>query len=222
MDKTNLDALYQQRFPREELARKAAIWRVLCEDFFQRYIPADATVLDLACGYGEFINNIEAANKLAVDLNPDSRDQLSGDVRFEQIGALDIGQALRDEADVVFTSNFLEHLADKSELEALLAQVRAVLRPGGRFMIMGPNLRYLPGQYWDFYDHSLGLTHLSLCEALQIHGFSIEQCIGRFLPYTTKGALPTHPALVRLYLRLPFCWPLLGKQFFIAASVDGQ
>ncbi len=222
MDKNKLEALYQQRFPEEELARKAAIWKVLCEAYFQRYIPRESTVLDLACGYGEFINHIQAARKLAVDLNPDSPSHLAADVHFEQRGALEIGEDLAGQADVVFTSNFLEHLADKRELEALLAQVRTVLRPGGRFIIMGPNLRYLPGEYWDFYDHSLGLTHLSLSEALQLSGFSVEHCIGRFLPYTTKGALPTHPSLVRWYLRFPVAWKLLGKQFFIVAErADG-
>ena len=55
-------------------------------------------------------------------------------------------------------------------------------------MIMGPNLRYLPGEYWDFYDHHLGLTHASLCEILAIKGFQIERCVDRFLPYTTQGA----------------------------------
>jgi len=37
------------------------------------------------------------------------------------------------------------------------------------------------------------------------------------LPYTTQGALPTHPLLVKAYLKLPLVWPLLGKQFFIVA-----
>jgi hypothetical protein len=118
---------------------------------------------------------------------------------------------------VVFTSNFLEHLPDKAALEQLLDQVLLSLKPGGRYLIMGPNLLYLPGQYWDFYDHHLGLTHLSLCEALALRGFEIEQCVDRFLPYTTQGALPTHPALVRAYLAFPPAWKFFGKQFFIVA-----
>ncbi len=49
-------------------------------------------------------------------------------------------------------------------------------------------------------------------------GFQIDKCIARFLPYTTQGALPTHPLLVRAYLALPFVWRFFGKQFFIVAS----
>ena len=217
MDQSELAALYRNRFPEEDLARKAAIWQVLCRDYFQRFVRPDAAVVDLACGYGEFINHIEAGEKIAVDLNADARDHLSPDVRFEQLSATAIAPLLAGSADVVFTSNFLEHLPDRDALEQLLDQVLAVLKPGGLFMILGPNLRYLPGAYWDFYDHTLGLTHLSLSEALVLRGFRVETCIDRFLPYTTRGALPTHPALVRIYLRVPPVWRLLGKQFFIVA-----
>jgi hypothetical protein len=64
----------------------------------------------------------------------------------------------------------------------------------------------------------LGLTHLSLNEALQLKGFNVEICVDRFLPYTTQGALPTHPALVWLYLKIPIAWRFFGKQFFIVAK----
>ncbi len=217
MDERDLAQLYRRRFPEQELARKAAIWQVVCEHYFQRYIEAQDTVVDLACGYGEFINHVSAREKIAIDLNPDAATHLSGDVRFEHSSAMDVGRILNGGADVVFTSNFLEHLPDKAALEELLEQVLVALRPGGRFLVMGPNLRYLPGQYWDFYDHSLGLTHLSLCEVLAMKGFQLHSCVDRFLPYTTRGALPTHPALVRLYLRFPPVWRLLGKQFFIVS-----
>ena len=55
---------------------------------------------------------------------------------------------------MVFTSN-LQHLPDKATLELLLDQALLAMKPGGRLLILGPNLRYLPGQYWDFYDHHL-------------------------------------------------------------------
>jgi SAM-dependent methyltransferase len=120
-------------------------------------------------------------------------------------------------ADVVFTSNFLEHLPDKNILDEFLDQVLIALKPGGIYIVLGPNLRYLPGRYWDFYDHHLGLTHLSLSEALQLKGFVIETCIDRFLPFTTQGALPAHPWIVRLYLKFPLAWRFWGAQFLIVA-----
>jgi len=33
----------------------------------------------------------------------------------------------------------------------------------------------------------------------------------------TKSALPKHPALVRLYIRLPPLWRLMGGQFVVVA-----
>ena len=190
----------------------------ICREFLQRYIKTSDTVVDVACGYGEFLNNILANKKIAVDLNSDALKYLSSDVEFHQCKATDLGSVIAGTADAVFTSNFLEHLPDKKTLDEFLDQVMAALKPGGKYIILGPNLRYLPGQYWDFYDHHLGLTHLSLSEALKLKGFDIDVCIDRFLPFTTQGALPTHPWLVWLYLKMPFAWRFFGKQFFIVAK----
>lgn len=217
MNGDELSELYQIRFAQEELPRKNAIWQEICGGFLQRFVKPSDTVVDVACGYGEFLNNIHAGEKIAVDLNPDARKFLQGNVEFHHCAATVLGNVVRGRADAVFTSNFLEHLPDKPTLDVFLDQVLQALKPGGRYLILGPNLRYLPGEYWDFYDHHLGLTHLSLSEALKLRGFEVEVCIDRFLPYTTQGALPTHPLLVRAYLKMPFAWRFLGKQFFIVA-----
>lgn len=217
MDGLELAELYKIRFPTRELERKNAIWKVICQNFLQRFVRPTDTVVDIACGYGEFLNNINARRKIAIDLNPDAREHLQATVEFHNLGATELGSVVHGEADIVFTSNFLEHLPNKKTLDAFLEQVLVALKPGGRYVSMGPNLRYLPGEYWDFYDHHLGLTHLSLSEALQLRGFKVDLCIDRFLPYTTQGALPTHPALVKAYLKIPPAWRLLGKQFLIVA-----
>lgn len=213
----DLADLYRIRFDETFLPRKYDIWKVLCESFFQKYIEDDDVVIDVACGYGEFINNILAKTKIGIDLNPDSKSHLSSEVEFHSISALALDTLGKASANILFTSNFLEHLPDKTTLNIFLDKVMSVLKPGGGYLIIGPNLRYLPGEYWDFYDHHLGLTHLSLCEALELKGFKIEKCVDKFLPYTTQGSLPTHPLLVKMYLKMPFAWKLLGKQFFIIA-----
>ncbi len=210
--------LYRIRFSKEFLPRKNEIWKVLCQDFFQHYVSPSAVVVDVACGYGEFINNIRAGKKYGIDLNPDSGKLLQADVEHHAIPADRISLLGCDSADVIFTSNFLEHLPNKEALNSFLDQVMLTLKPGGKYLILGPNLRYLPGEYWDYYDHHLGLTHLSLSEALALKGFRISTCIDKFLPYTTQSKLPTHPLLVRLFLKIPIAWKFLGKQFFIVAE----
>lgn len=221
MNSNDLAELYKIRFAQEELPRKNAIWQVICRSFLQRFVKPSDTVVDVACGYGEFLNNIEARRKIAVDLNPDAQKFLENGVEFHLCQATSLGSLVENEADVIFTSNFLEHLPDKPTLDRFLQQIMIALKPGGRYIILGPNLRYLPGQYWDFYDHHLGLTHSSLSEALALTGFKVELCIDRFLPYTTQGALPTHPWLVWLYLRMPLAWKVLGKQFLIIGRKPG-
>lgn len=217
MDGQNLSELYRIRFTNDQLPRKNAIWEVICHDYLQQFIRPTDTVVDVACGYGEFLNNIKAGKKIAIDINPDARSFLKPEIEFHQCMATNFGSVVKGNADVVFTSNFLEHLPDKKALDGFLGQVMIALKPGGKYIILGPNLRYLPGLYWDFYDHHLGLTHLSLSEALQLNGFIIDICLDRFLPFTTQGALPTNPWLVKAYLHLPVAWKILGKQFLIVA-----
>jgi SAM-dependent methyltransferase len=211
----DLAALYRFRFRESERPQKMLIWKTLCEHYFQRLVGDGRIVADLACGYGEFINNIKAAKKYAIDLNPDAPKFLDPDVQFCPSRADKIDGLAAGAVDVVFTSNFLEHLKTKDECDAVFAEVLRILKPGGRFVVMGPNIRYLAAQYWDFYDHYLPLSHLSLEEGLVQAGYEIESIVPRFLPYTTRSRLPQAPALVALYLKLPLAWRIFGKQFLV-------
>jgi SAM-dependent methyltransferase len=215
---TDVAKIYKDRFENTGLARRNRVWKVLCRHFFDARIPENATVLDLACGYGEFINNVRASRKIAIDLNPDAPKHLKSDVTFHRIPATDLASVGAGIADVVFTSNFLEHLPDKGTCDAVLAAVHSVLKPGGRFIVMGPNIRYAYKEYWDYYDHYLPLSHLSLAEGLNLAGFVVEENIPRFMPYTMNNSAPTHDFLVRAYLALPIAWRFLGKQFLVTAS----
>ena len=119
--------------------------------------------------------------------------------------------------DVAFVSNFFEHLPTKRDLLKTLTEVVRVLRPGGRLLILQPNIRYVGGAYWDFFDHELPLTERSLIEALELVGLKPIEVRPRFLPFTSKSAIPQHPALVWLYLKIPIMHRLLGRQSWIVA-----
>jgi 2-polyprenyl-3-methyl-5-hydroxy-6-metoxy-1,4-benzoquinol methylase len=214
---TDLSKLYETRFHRAGLTRRQRVWEVLCRAFFQRLMPENAAVVDLACGYGEFINNIQASRKHAVDLNDDAEVRLHPDVTFHRLPATQVSTIGPGTMDVVFTSNFLEHLSSRQECLLVLQEIHALLRPGGTTIIMGPNIRYAYAEYWDFFDHCLPLSDRSLAEALRLAGFDVQQVVPRFLPYTMNGALPAHPLLVRLYLACPPLWRLFGRQFLVVA-----
>lgn len=219
MVEENLQSLYRHRFTTEELPAKNAIWQVLCRHYFQRHVDATKdVVLDLACGYGEFINNIQAKRKLAIDLNPDSPGAVNADVEFHATRADQLQVIANGTVDVVFTSNFFEHLPDKVALASVLLEVHRVLRPGGKLIAMGPNIRCVPGAYWDFIDHHIALSERSLGEALSQAGLQVVESIDRFLPYTTQSRLPQGAPIVRAYLMLPFAWRFFGKQFLVVSA----
>lgn len=212
-----LEKLYRHRFEEADLPAKLAIWKVLCEDFFSKFVKPDDVVIDVGAGYCEFINNIRAGKRIAVDLNPRVREFADPQVEVRNENCTNLVSMANDSADVVFMSNFLEHLPSKQLVFDTLAEARRILRPGGRLMILQPNVRLLPGEYWDFFDHHTPLTEKSLVEAVVNLDMEPVKVLARFLPYTTKSILPQSPFLVRLYLRFPPAWWLLGKQAFVLA-----
>lgn len=213
----DLQKLYRQRFG-HNLEARSALWSVLVRDFFQAWIKRSDTVVDLGCGYGEFLNHVKAARRIGVDLNPDSGNLLEQGIEFYHCRADDLSALEEESVDVVFTSNVLEHLQSKAEVDRTIAEVRRVLKPGGHFIALGPNIRFVAGEYWDFWDHMVPISDRSLIEVLGIHQFKILDTHDRFLPYSTYSPLPQAPFLVQLYLRSRSAWPLFGKQFLIRAQ----
>lgn len=212
---TNLQALYRARFSDADRLRKDLVWGVLCKRFFQRYVAADGTVLEIASGYGEFIRHIVASRKIAIDLNPEAGDCLPPEVEFHLTSASRLTMIADCSVDTCFSSNFFEHLPNKEVMDEVLAEVFRVLRPGGQYVVMQPNIRYEPGRYWDYYDHILPLSHLSCREAFAIAGYDVVEMIDRFVPFSTDSRLPQHPLLVRVYLMCRPIWNLMGGQFVL-------
>jgi SAM-dependent methyltransferase len=215
-NESDLSRIYAQRFT-ANLDYRKRVWRVLIDSFFQKYVPRRGTVLDLGCGYGEFINQVEARHKLAMDLNPDAPRYLSAGVKFIRQDCSQPWPVDEGSLDTIFTSNFFEHLPDKAALGRTLDHAHLALRNGGKLIAMGPNAKLVPGAYWDFWDHHIPLTESSLSEALENRDFCIDRKESAFLPYTMAGKRTTPLTLIRIYLALPMIWPLIGKQFLVFA-----
>jgi SAM-dependent methyltransferase len=210
-----LSRLYSNRFSAAEQRQKEQIWRVLCSDFFQRYVRPTDTVLDVGAGYCEFINNIACAHKIALDLNEDTPRYAAPGVQVVQCYSNAMAPIADASVDVAFASNFFEHMPTKEIFVQTLREIHRVLRPGGKLLILQPNIRFLPGEYWDFLDHHIPLTDRTVVEALLAVGLEPAEVRPRFLPYTTKSRIPQHPLLVRLYLRVPLAQRLMGKQAWV-------
>src|SRR5262245_22026384 len=136
-DSQELETIYRQRFSGRQEYRNR-VWRLLVDVYFRKFIAADAAVLDLGCGYGEFINQISCREKFGMDLNPSTGGVLAGNVKFLQQDCSAPWPLADNSLDAVFTSNFFEHLPDKQTLGRTLAQAHRCLKPGGRLIAMGP------------------------------------------------------------------------------------
>lgn len=212
----DVQAIYENRFGASE-AERDKIWRVLTQNYFQRWIKPAAAVLDVGAGYCEFINNIQAREKFALDLNPITRLRANPTVKVIEQDICRNWALDSDSMDVAFSSNFFEHLPGKEDLRHCFREIHRVLRPGGILIAMGPNIRFCYDVYWDFLDHYLPLSDRSIVEALELAGFDMEAVIPKFLPFTMARKRPPSPLLVRLYLFFPIAWHVMGKQFLVVA-----
>lgn len=208
----NPASIYDVRFDERERSQKEVVWRQVTAYLQRRYIPASSRVLDIAADVGYFIRNISAQERWASDLRDTSR-HMPDDIRFVVADGLTLAESVpNDHFDIIFMSNYLEHLQSSDQVIQQLTVARRLLRDGGLVIVLQPNIKLVGDAYWDFIDHRVPLTSESLVEAATIAGFATREVIKRFLPYSVKGRLPTQAWIVAAYLRFPPAWFLFGKQ----------
>ncbi|MCX6416714.1 MAG: class I SAM-dependent methyltransferase [Actinobacteria bacterium] len=214
-----LEKLYVVRFGGENASKsRTNTWNALCKNWFPKWVDESDCVLELAPGGGEFINGVKARKKFAVDLNPKCQELMDADVEFHLQSADDLSFLKEMKVDLVFSSNFFEHLSDSNQLLKVIEESFRILKPGGLLITLMPNFNAVGTKFFDFLDHTLPLTPISLNEALLISGFQIDLSIGKFIPYSaTKVKFAIPEWVVRTYLKLPIFWKLFGGQMFVVA-----
>lgn len=209
------DAYFRTRF--RDTPSRRRLWPVLTGYLQRRFIPEDAVVLDLGAGYCYFANNVRAKETHAVDIADTVREYAASGVIAHVSSSDNLDELADGYFDLVFASNLLEHL-DRETLTGTLAEVRRVLRPGGRVILIQPNFRYCATSYFDDYTHVQIFTDRSLPDMLSANGFAPITVVPRFLPFSVESRLPVSPRLLSLYLNLPYR-PAAAQMLVVAESV---
>jgi SAM-dependent methyltransferase len=195
-------------------ARRNVLWRSLWRYHFSRHIASSDCVLDLGSGYGEFINNVAAVRRIAVDTWHRLPENLAPGIECHVGKSHELAWLADGAVDFAFASNLFEHLS-QAEFAATLDALRPKLSAKGTLTILQPNYRYAFREYFDDYTHITVYSHISLADFLRAHGWEVIEVRPRFLPLTIKSRLPVSPLLIAAYLASPV--KPMGKQMLIRA-----
>lgn len=211
-----MDNYYAARFKFDP--RRQAVWKEIVR-FLDDHIVGRKTILDLGAGYCDFINQVKAPRRVAIDISEESDHYCDPEVEFVRASVLDLSVLADDSVDLVHASNLLEHF-DDDDLGVIISEIHRVLAPGGRLILLQPNYRLAYRHYFDDYTHKKVWTHVSLRDFLTAHHFRAVKDYPRFLPFSMKssGRLPVLPWVVRAYLHAP--WKPFAGQMLLISQVD--
>jgi len=199
-------------------SRRDLVWKEVCRFLQKKYIPKGSRILDAGAGYCNFINNIQARDKYAIDIYSKLSNHANNDVKVRILSCAELICFDEDFFDIVFASNLLEHLT-REDLLKTLHEFHRILVNNGKIILLQPNFKYCYKTYFDDYTHLQIMTDRSIAELLKTYGFNIVKVYPRFLPVnmktTLKFNLPKLDLIVRLYLNLPIK-PLAAQMLIVA------
>ena len=136
---------------------RQGVWRVIAE-YLAPWVPEESHVLEIGAGYCHWINAVRASHRVAVDMWPElARFAAPGvDVRVMDAGR-ELPTLPAAHFDAVLASNVLEHF-EPDTASRIAGEVSALLKPGGRFLVIQPNFRYAYRTYFDDYTHRAVFT----------------------------------------------------------------
>jgi ubiquinone/menaquinone biosynthesis C-methylase UbiE len=167
---------------------------------FVRSLPAGRRILDLG---GTALGNATGAlvlmgypyefdDLVVIDLPSDERNELYreaaehqvtqtelGPVRYRYHSMVDLSSYPDNSVDLVYSGQSIEHVP-RDVADAVLSEVRRVLRPGGHLGLDTPNARVTRLERPDFIDpdHEYEYTDAEMREKLAAAGFDILSAVG--------------------------------------------
>jgi len=196
--------------------KRKILWTALTKHL-QKYVIKDSTVLDFGAGYCDFINLIEAKDKIAYDIwdgikqyaDPDVRTVIGREGDFQALESID-----DDSVDVIFASNIFEHF-EVSDLDVVLEVLKRKLTKNGTLIALQPNYYYAYRMYFDDYTHKSVWTHTSLTDYFSSQGFETVDVKPKFMPLTVKSRFPVNAFLINLYMKSPIK-PFAGQMLVVS------
>ena len=195
-------------------AGRASVWKAIVEDIQSRFIVDSSCILDLGCGYGDFINQVDSPQKVALDREDVSK-YLDTSIEFIKNEIDHLSTLKENMFSTVFCSNLLEHL-DSSEGQELVENIHRLLKPKGRIIFLQPNFRLCSKRYFDDYTHRTIYTDEALCGLLKANQFEIVFRKAGYLPFSMNGILPKSYYLTKLFLLMRS--PFMGSQMLVVAE----
>ena len=193
--------------------KRAAVWAAVAS-YLSKWIPSTGTTLELAAGYCDLSNAVNATRRVAIDISPSLPRHATAGVETHVGDATDLSAFDNSSVDTVLASNFFEHLSH-AHVDSTLDEILRVLKPSGRVILIQPNFRLAPRRYFDDYTHRTIFTDTSLRDHVASRGFTVERVEARFRPFSMQSRLSFGYRLVPLYLRLPYR-PLAGQMLVVA------
>ena len=177
----------------------------LVDYLIRRFMPflwlykSKPKILDLGCGRGEYLEKFESFGWKAEGFDR----SLPENIKLHNIVKIgDLERPLpyrKNTFDLVFCKSVIEH---QYYPEKLISEIYRILKPGGKILILTPDIESIKFIFWTDFTHRSPFTLSSLKDILQINNFKILTC-EKFiqLPYVWG-----HPA------RKIVCW--IAKFFY--------
>jgi SAM-dependent methyltransferase len=175
-------------------------WEVSRTEQAAKLLPGGASLLDLGCGDGEFVERVGARFQrvVATDVSPEAIERARARPRADgarvEWKVLDGNERFPfadGEFDTVSSLSTLQYIFDP---DAFLAEARRVLRPGGHLLIEVPNVAYFPqrirlllGQpiQTSFWKHGIDGGNLHYFTVATVHDLAAR---ARFRPLRHTGS----------------------------------
>jgi len=198
------------------ISSRKGVWNEIA-----RYISKDCasigTLLELAPGFCDFVNQFPAKRKICIEHNSSMKKYAAHDVEFHCDDATLLNEIATESIDLVFASNFFEHL-NSTQLDTIMPRIHQSLRKHGRLVLIQPNYRLCQEHYFDDETHQTIFSDKNIADFLNNYNLRVIKIIPGLLPFSMKSRLPKLPILTRLYLNSPIR-PLAAQMYVVAEKI---